>query len=91
MMAGPFFILAGEIPGGAKLSERIFGFFRAILSRAKGGYGFVCVGSSIIFAGISGSGAASIPCAWLNLTHNSGNAYPVPRREFTTKSKKSKK
>jgi C4-dicarboxylate transporter DctM subunit len=60
MMAGPFFILAGEILGAATLSARIFDFCRSIVSSLKGGYGFVCVTASIIFAGISGSGAASM-------------------------------
>jgi C4-dicarboxylate transporter DctM subunit len=60
MMAGPFFILAGEILGAASLSTRIFDFCRSLISWAKGGYGFVCVTASIIFAGISGSGAASM-------------------------------
>jgi C4-dicarboxylate transporter DctM subunit len=60
MMAGPFFILAGEILGAATLSARIFDFCRSIVSWLKGGYGFVCVTASIIFAGISGSGAASM-------------------------------
>ena len=60
MMAGPFFILAGEILGAATLSTRIFDFCRSLVSWVKGGYGFVCVTASIIFAGISGSGAASM-------------------------------
>ena len=32
MMAGPFFILAGEILGGARLSERIINFARSLVS-----------------------------------------------------------
>ena len=60
MMAGPFFILAGEILGAATLSARIFDFCRSLVSWVKGGYGIVCVAASIIFAGISGSGAASM-------------------------------
>ncbi len=60
IMAGPFFILAGEILGAATLSARIFDFCRSLVSWAKGGYGLVCVTASIIFAGISGSGAASM-------------------------------
>ncbi|MDR2587932.1 MAG: TRAP transporter large permease [Spirochaetales bacterium] len=60
MMAGPFFILAGEILGGARLSDRILNFSRSVVSWTKGGYGFVCVVANMIFAGISGSGAASM-------------------------------
>lgn len=60
MMAGPFFILAGEILGGAKLSERIILFARSLLSWLRGGLGYVCVLANMIFAGISGSGAATM-------------------------------
>ena len=60
MMAGPFFILAGEILGGARLSERIINFARSLVSWARGGLGYVCVVANMIFAGISGSGAATM-------------------------------
>lgn len=60
LMACPFFILAGEIMGAAKLSDRILDFCRACVSWMKGGLGAVCVLANMIFAAISGSGAASI-------------------------------
>ena len=60
MMAGPLFILAGEILGEAKLSNRILDFCRSLVSWMKGGLGIVCVLANMIFAGISGSGAANI-------------------------------
>lgn len=56
MMAGPLFILAGEILSGAQLSKRILDFSRSLLSWMKGGLGMVCVLANMIFAGISGSG-----------------------------------
>ena len=60
MMAGPLFILAGEILGGAKLSNRILNFCRSLVSWMTGGLGAVCVLANMIFAGISGSGAATM-------------------------------
>ncbi|MEW9124827.1 MAG: TRAP transporter large permease [Thermotaleaceae bacterium] len=60
MMAGPLFILAGEILGGAQLSGRILKFCRSTVNWMKGGLGCVCVTANMIFAGISGSGAATM-------------------------------
>lgn len=60
LMAGPLFILAGEILGGAKLSQRILDFCRALISWMRGGIGMVSVAANMIFAGISGSGAATM-------------------------------
>lgn len=60
LMAGPLFILAGEILGGAKLSDKILSFSRSTVSWMKGGMGAVTVVSNMIFAGISGSGAATM-------------------------------
>lgn len=60
LMAGPLFILAGEILGGAKLSQRILDFCRALISWLRGGMGMVSVAANMIFAGISGSGAATM-------------------------------
>lgn len=60
LMAAPFFILAGEIMGGAKLSERIINFCRSVVGWLTGGLGMVSVLANMIFAGISGSGAATL-------------------------------
>ncbi|MDR1019084.1 MAG: TRAP transporter large permease [Lachnospiraceae bacterium] len=60
LMAGPLFILAGEILGAAKLSEKILNFCRACISQLRGGLGMVSVLANMIFAGISGSGAATM-------------------------------
>jgi hypothetical protein len=64
--------------------------FGRIFAAAPQKPGFSGVPSSRI-RGWTAFSAPAIPCAALNLTHNSGNAYLVPRREFTAKSKKSKK
>lgn len=60
LMACPLFILAGEIMGGAKLSDRIIDFARELVSWMKGGIGCVCVVANMIFSAITGSGAAAI-------------------------------
>lgn len=60
LMAGPLFILAGEIMGAANLSKLILDFCRSIISWTKGGLGMVSVMANMIFAGISGSGAATM-------------------------------
>ena len=60
LMACPLFILAGEIMGGAKLSDRIIEFARELVSWMRGGVGCVCVVANMIFSAITGSGAAAI-------------------------------
>lgn len=60
LMAGPLFILAGEILGSAQLSKRILDFCRSLISSLRGGLGMVSVMANMIFAGISGSGAATM-------------------------------
>lgn len=60
LMAGPLFILAGEIMGAANLSKRILDFCRACIAQVRGGMGMVSVLANMIFAGISGSGAATM-------------------------------
>ena len=49
LMAGPLFILAGEILGAAKLSKRILDFCRACISQLRGGLGMVSVMANMIF------------------------------------------
>lgn len=60
LMACPLFILAGEIMGGAKLSDRIIRFAQELVSWMRGDIGCVCVVANMIFAAITGSGAAAI-------------------------------
>lgn len=59
-MAIPLFILAGAIMGKGGISKRIVGFASALLSWLRGGTSITAVGASMIFASISGSGAATI-------------------------------
>lgn len=65
LMAVPLFILAGNLMNSMGLTERMFGFARAIVGHIQGGLAHVNVVSSMIFAGISGSAAAD--CAGLGI------------------------
>ena len=60
LMAMPLFILAGEIMSGAKLSNMMIRFARSLVNWMRGGLGMVCVVANMIFAGVTGSGAAAI-------------------------------
>jgi tripartite ATP-independent transporter DctM subunit len=58
LMAIPFFILAGNIMMEAEITDKIINFANALVGRLKGGLGHVSIVSSMIFAGIQGSGVA---------------------------------
>ena len=58
LMAIPFFILAGNIMMESEITEKIVNFANALVGRLKGGLGHVSIVSSMIFAGIQGSGVA---------------------------------
>ena len=58
LMACPFFLLAGELMSAGGLTKKIIDFCSALLGWIKGGLSIVTVGACMIFAGISGSGAA---------------------------------
>ena len=58
LLAIPYFILVGELMGGAGLTTRLLRFAEALVGHLKGGLGYVTVVASIIFAGVNGSAAA---------------------------------
>lgn len=58
LLSVPFFVLAGGLMNGAGITERIFAFARSIVGWIAGGLGYVNIGSSIIFAGMSGAAVA---------------------------------
>lgn len=60
LMAVPLFILGGAIMDKAGISKRIVGFAAAVFSWLRGGLSICCVAANMIFAGISGSGAAAV-------------------------------
>lgn len=58
LMAIPFFILAGNVMMESGITDRIVGFSDALVGRFRGGLGHVNIASSMLFAGIQGSGVA---------------------------------
>ncbi len=58
LLAIPFFIFAGHLMNGAGLTDKIFDFAKSIVGCFPGGLGYVNVGSSVIFAGMSGAAVA---------------------------------
>ena len=58
LLAVPFFILAGTVMERGGISQRLIRFSGCLVGHFQGGLAMVCVLSSMIFAGISGSSAA---------------------------------
>ena len=58
LLAVPFFILAGTVMEQGGISRRLVRFAACLVGHLRGGLAMVCVLSSMIFAGISGSSAA---------------------------------
>ena len=58
LLAIPFFILAGHLMNTGGITTKIFTFARTLVGWAPGGLGHVNVGSSVIFAGMSGVAVA---------------------------------
>lgn len=59
LMAIPFFILAGTLMQTGGISEKLIDFASAIVGHITGGLAMVAVVTSMFFAAISGSGAAT--------------------------------
>ncbi len=58
LMAISFFILAGNLMTGGKITGKLVNFANAIMGQFKGGLGHVNIVSSALFGSIQGSGAA---------------------------------
>jgi tripartite ATP-independent transporter DctM subunit len=58
LMAIPFFVTAGNIMMETGITDRIVSFANSLVGQFKGGLGHVNIVSSMLFAGIQGSGAA---------------------------------
>lgn len=58
ILAVPFFVFAGLLMNSTGITERIFRFSLALVGHIRGSLGHVNILGSIIFAGMSGSGAA---------------------------------
>ncbi|RBP94427.1 C4-dicarboxylate transporter DctM subunit [Cytobacillus firmus] len=59
LMAIPFFILAGNLMGAGSMSKRLVNFASALVGHFTGGLAMVAIVTSMFFAAISGSGAAT--------------------------------
>ena len=70
LIAVPFFIFAGDLLAGGKISKVLVEFCESLLGMIKGGLSVVSVLAGMFFAAISGSGAATtawlfrLPCRW---------------------------
>lgn len=60
LLAVPFFILAGEIMSTGGIARRLVGFVQNIVGSITGSLGMITIIASLIFAAISGSGAATV-------------------------------
>jgi C4-dicarboxylate transporter DctM subunit len=60
LMAIPFFILAGHLMQVGGISERLLDFGSALIGHLTGGLAMAAVLTSMFFAAISGSGAATV-------------------------------
>jgi len=60
LLAIPLFILAGQVMGGAGLTDSIVRFSDALLGRLRGGLSYVNVCASVFFGGISGAPIADV-------------------------------
>jgi tripartite ATP-independent transporter DctM subunit len=58
LMAVPFFIFAAELMSGGALTQVLLRFAAQFVGHLRGGLGYANVGSSVLFAGISGSALA---------------------------------
>jgi C4-dicarboxylate transporter DctM subunit len=59
LMAIPFFILAGNLMSAGGMSQRLVNFAGALVGHRTGGLAMVAIVTSMFFAAISGSGAAT--------------------------------
>ncbi len=58
LLAIPFFILAGNLMNTGGITNRIFAFANSLFGWLRGGLGYVNVGASVIFSGMSGAALA---------------------------------
>ena len=60
LLAVPFFILAGELMSTGGISKKLIEFFKSLVGSWTGSLGLITILASLIFAAISGSGAATV-------------------------------
>ena len=59
LIAVPFFIFAGDLLARGAMSRRLVNFADSMIGRVRGGLSIVAVAASMLFASMSGSGAAT--------------------------------
>lgn len=60
LLAFPFYLLLGRLMNRVGVTEDIFDFANAIMGHLPGGIGYVNIGASLIFSGMSGSSIADV-------------------------------
>lgn len=60
LLSVPLFIFTAKVMNASRLTDRLFGFAKALVGPLKGGLGHVNIVASIIFAGMSGSEIADV-------------------------------
>ncbi|MFR2409551.1 MAG: TRAP transporter large permease [[Clostridium] symbiosum] len=75
LMAIPFFMLSGELMEAGGISKRLVNIAKAFVGHITGGIGMVDIGTSVLFAGVSGSAAADTGVAML-IPSMLKNGYP---------------
>jgi len=60
LLAIPFYIIMGKLVNEAGLTDRIFGFARALVGHIRGGLAHVVILNSMVFAGMSGAAVADV-------------------------------
>ena len=58
LLAIPFFIFSGHLMNTAGITDKIFDFARSVVGWLPGGLGYVNVGASVVFSGMSGAAVA---------------------------------
>lgn len=58
LLAVPFFILAGILMNGARITDELFTFAQSLVGHLRGGLGHVNIVASVIFSGMSGTAVA---------------------------------
>ena len=83
LIAVPFFIFAGDLLAGGKISKVLVEFCESLLGMIKGGLSVVSVLAGMFFAAISGSGAATTwPARSRPGTARRRRVHALPHRAF---------
>jgi len=79
LLAVPFFILAGELMSTGGISRRLIDFFKSMVGSWTGSLGLITILASLIFAAISGSGAATVASiGGIMIPHMINSGYKKP-------------